>query len=229
MIRFRKPQAQFLVKRLREICDRETLSADLRVLATLVELTSGDVRSCLNTLQVGVSAISPKTPRRRTSSRRLQFVKSKSSAVTDDVIRTSSVGLKDSGTTLQAVWKSLFVPMAAKQRRKVAGIDDGRYVDRLTFEIQACGDTDKLVQGLFEHYPNVKPLDASLQNLNKLHDWVAYHDRLSSKIGEGEYELLPYQPYAVVAWYPHMAAPGNANKPAEWPKSDYEVRRALGS
>ncbi|RSH94825.1 hypothetical protein EHS25_004631 [Saitozyma podzolica] len=201
VIRFRKPQAQFLVKRLREICDRETLSADLRVLATLVELTSGDVRSCLNTLQ---------------------FVKSKSSAVTDDAIRTSSVGLKDSGTTLQAVWKSLFVPMAAKQRRKVAGIDDGRYVDRLTFEIQACGDTDKLVQGLFEHYPNVKPLDASLQNLNKLHDWVAYHDRLSSKIGEGEYELLPYQPYAVVAWYPHMAAPGNATKPAEWPKADYE-------
>jgi hypothetical protein len=54
VIRFRKPQAQYLVKRLREICDRETLSADLRVLATLVELTSGDVRSCLNTLQVGV-------------------------------------------------------------------------------------------------------------------------------------------------------------------------------
>lgn len=54
IIRFKKPQAQFLVKRLREICEREGLEADLRVLTQLVEMTSGDVRSCLNTLQVGV-------------------------------------------------------------------------------------------------------------------------------------------------------------------------------
>lgn len=52
VIRFKKPQAQFLIKRLREICDREGLEADLRVLTQLVEMTSGDVRSCLNTLQV---------------------------------------------------------------------------------------------------------------------------------------------------------------------------------
>jgi chromosome transmission fidelity protein 18 len=55
IIRFKKPQAQFLVKRLREICEREGLEADLRVLTQLVEMTSGDVRSCLNTLQVGHS------------------------------------------------------------------------------------------------------------------------------------------------------------------------------
>lgn len=52
VIRFKKPQAQFLVKRLREICEREGLEADLRVLTQLVDMTAGDVRSCLNTLQV---------------------------------------------------------------------------------------------------------------------------------------------------------------------------------
>jgi len=52
VIRFRKPQPQLLVKRLRDICERETLSADMRVLTGLVEITTGDVRSCLNTLQV---------------------------------------------------------------------------------------------------------------------------------------------------------------------------------
>jgi hypothetical protein len=46
---------------------------------------------------------------------------------------------------------------------------------------------------------------------------------LSNRIGEGEYELMPYQPFAVVPWYAHMAAPGNTTKPAEWPKADYEV------
>lgn len=58
IVRFKKPQAQFLVKRLREICERETLTADLRVLTTLVEITTGDVRSCLNTLQVSPQIVS---------------------------------------------------------------------------------------------------------------------------------------------------------------------------
>ncbi|WRT65827.1 uncharacterized protein IL334_002777 [Kwoniella shivajii] len=206
IIRFRKPQPQFLVKRLREICDREILSADLRSLTTLVDVTSGDVRSCLNTLQ---------------------FIKSKSSVVTDEAIRNSSVGLKDSGTTLQSVWNTLFIPLAAKQRRKAIGIDDGRYVDRVSFAVQACGDYDKVVQGLFEHYPNLKPLDSSLPNVCKVHDWLGYYDRLSSRVSESqEWDLMGYMPYAITAWYSHLAAPANNTKPTEWPKADYESYQA---
>ncbi|WVW80294.1 hypothetical protein I302_102272 [Kwoniella bestiolae CBS 10118] len=206
VIRFRKPQPQLLVKRLREICDRETLSADLRVLTTLVDVTSGDVRSCLNTLQ---------------------FIKSKSTSVTDEAIRSSSVGMKDSGTTLQSVWNTVFIPLAAKQRRKAIGIDDGRYVDRISFAIQACGDYDKIVQGLFEHYPNLKPLDASLGNLCKVHDWLEYYDRLSTRVSESqEWDLMSYMPYAITAWYSHLAAPANNAKPTEWPKADYEAYQA---
>ncbi|WVQ93642.1 hypothetical protein IAU59_000718 [Kwoniella sp. CBS 9459] len=206
VVRFRKPQPQFLVKRLREICDREVLSADLRVLTTLVDVTSGDVRSCLNTLQ---------------------FIKSKSAVVTDDAIKSSSVGLKDSGTTLQSVWNTLFIPLAAKERRRTVGIDDGRYVDRVSFAVQACGEYDKLVQGCFEHYPNLKPLDASLANLCKVHDWLGFYDRLSNKVSESqEWELMGYMPYAVTAWYSHMAAPANNSKPTEWPKADYESYQA---
>ena len=52
VIRFRKPASQLLVKRLQEVCAAEGLTADLRSLTTLVDLTGGDVRSCLNTLQV---------------------------------------------------------------------------------------------------------------------------------------------------------------------------------
>ncbi|KAK4688524.1 chromosome transmission fidelity protein 18, partial [Tremellales sp. Uapishka_1] len=202
IIRFKKPQSQFLVKRLREICDRESLEADLRVLTTLVEVTKGDVRSCLNTLQ---------------------FIKSKSKVVTDDAIKSSSVGIKDSGSSLQSVWNSLSIPIGAKQRRKTAAIDDGRYVNRLTFEIQACGDYDKVVQGLFEHYPNLKPLDATLSNVNKMLDWLEYYDRISTKVNENQdYELMAYLPYSMVPWYSHFAAPANNAKPTEWPKADYE-------
>ena len=41
-----------LVKRLRDICDRERLKADSRALTALVGIAQGDLRGCLNTLQV---------------------------------------------------------------------------------------------------------------------------------------------------------------------------------
>ena len=215
IVRFRKPPSQYIVQRLREICDRERLTADLRVLTALVDVTSGDVRSCLNTLQVSGPVDVWLIP---------QFIKSKSSTVTHDAIKTAAVGTKDSGTSLQTAWNNLFTPMAAKQRRKQMGIDDRRYVDRLAFMVQACGEYDRVVQGCFEHYPNLKPLDASFTNICRLHDWVAYYDRLSGRVSEHmEFELMNYMPYAVVPWYSHFAAPSNATRPAEWPKADYEV------
>jgi len=41
-----------LVKRLREICEKERLKADSRALTALVGIAQGDLRGCLNTLQV---------------------------------------------------------------------------------------------------------------------------------------------------------------------------------
>jgi chromosome transmission fidelity protein 18 len=41
-----------LVKRLREICGLEDLKADSKALSTLVGIAQGDLRGCLNTLQV---------------------------------------------------------------------------------------------------------------------------------------------------------------------------------
>ncbi|GMK59840.1 hypothetical protein CspeluHIS016_0900570 [Cutaneotrichosporon spelunceum] len=204
IVRFHKSPSQFLVERLRFICDRERLKADLRVLTLLVDLAGADVRSCLNTLQ---------------------FIKSRSPVLTADAVKSSSVGVKDAGTTLSTVWNALFVPMGAKQRRKEMGAaDDGRYVDRLAFMLQACGDYDRVVQGCFEHYTHLKPLDTSFANMCRLHDWVGYFDHLSSHIGENmEFELMAYLPYAIVPWYSHFSAPSNAKRPIEWPKADYEA------
>lgn len=41
-----------IAKRLQTICELEGLDSDLRTLSMLAELTDGDIRSCLNTLQV---------------------------------------------------------------------------------------------------------------------------------------------------------------------------------
>jgi chromosome transmission fidelity protein 18 len=90
--------------------------------------------------------------------------------------------------------------------------------------VQACGDYDKVVQGCWEHYPNLKPLDGGLGNVVKMMEWVGYYDRLAGRVGERqEYELMGYMPYAIVPWYSHLASPANNAKKTEWPKADYEV------
>lgn len=51
-IRYTRPADVHTVRRLREICELEGLSAETRALSTLVNIAKGDMRGCLNTLQV---------------------------------------------------------------------------------------------------------------------------------------------------------------------------------
>lgn len=104
------------------------MSTDTRGLTALVDLTDGDVRSCLNTLQ---------------------FIKSRTSEVTEKVVRTAAVGMKDGGASLHDVWQNLFVPVSAKAMRKqgVAPGADSKYVGKLAGIISSAGDMDKISQG----------------------------------------------------------------------------------
>jgi chromosome transmission fidelity protein 18 len=78
--------------------------------------------------------------------------------------------------------------------------------------------------GCFEHYPNLKPMDQSLTNLNKVHDWLHFYDQLHHRVvSTQEWELMAYTPYAIVPWHPHLASPANVERPVEYPKADYEV------
>lgn len=171
-------------------------------------------------------------------------MKSRSMAITEKTVRQSSIGMKDSGASLNAVWQSIFVPISTKGKRKRDGIGAAdNYVNRLAFEIQSSGDQDRIVQGqfgspvlthltlinnvtgCFEHYPNLKPMDQSLANLNKVYEWLHFYDLLHHRIlSTQEWELMTYTPYAIVAWHPHLASPSNVERPVEYPKTDYEVR-----
>lgn len=55
MVKFTPAAPVHLVKRLKEICVLESLVPDTRALSTLVAIAKGDMRGCLNTLQVRAS------------------------------------------------------------------------------------------------------------------------------------------------------------------------------
>lgn len=55
IIRFTRPADIHLTKRLRSICELEGMRTESRALTALVGISKGDMRSCLNTLQVSDS------------------------------------------------------------------------------------------------------------------------------------------------------------------------------
>lgn len=56
-VRFNRPADVHAVTRLREICDIEGLKSDSRALNALVGIAKGDLRGCLNTLQVSTTVV----------------------------------------------------------------------------------------------------------------------------------------------------------------------------
>ncbi len=68
------PNSHDLAKRLLDICTRENLKADLRSILLLVDLVEGDMRSAINSLQ---------------------FMKTKASSITPELVRNTCIGVKD--------------------------------------------------------------------------------------------------------------------------------------
>ncbi|CDZ98631.1 DNA replication checkpoint protein CHL12/CTF18 [Phaffia rhodozyma] len=197
IVRFNKPPMAVLVKRLRGICEAEGLQADARSLNKLTEVTGGDIRSCLNTLQ---------------------FIKTKTVYLTEPMIRQATVGLKDSGTTPRMVWDTLFVPISIKKQKAGLGEKEGKFINRLVEAVSSCGEFERVMQGCFEHYPNLKWQDTEFTKVNAMHDWVHFFDRLSNDIGSNQnWELMGYLPYSLVPWFTNFASHANASNPVRKP------------
>ncbi|GAA5912902.1 hypothetical protein JCM6882_009509 [Rhodosporidiobolus microsporus] len=204
IIRFTPPTSAMLVKRLRTICDTEELATENKHLSLLVDTAEGDLRSCLNTLQ---------------------FIKRNGSTVDPASIKSSALGVKDTGTSSSQVLDRLFKKPARKRGAPTeSGVGaDERYVGRIVRDVQTSGEYEKISQGCFENYLSARGSNAeSFPRLVDALDWLFLYDRLDGRLrAEREYELLAYVPYAFVAWYGLFSS--QVPKPVELPKTDYEM------
>ncbi|KAJ1026741.1 hypothetical protein NDA16_002038 [Ustilago loliicola] len=240
LIRFNKPPTNLVVKRLREVCEAESLSVETRGLSLLAELTNGDIRSCLNALE---------------------FAKTKNIALTEAAVKNASIGIKDTGGTVHKAWQMLFRRQNRKQAaassmkganahaadaegspwnssRKASAQEltaDGKEkakdfalvdtpqenVSRIIHEVSSCNEYDKLAQGCFEHYPTLRAADGGWKRYRQVHDWLHFGQSISTRAwSHGNYELLGFMPWTFVCWHLLFAHVGNALP--EYPKVDYE-------
>ncbi|KAI0072280.1 hypothetical protein K474DRAFT_1668042 [Panus rudis PR-1116 ss-1] len=202
IIRMNRPNDVHLVRRLRTICEEEGMKVESRALSTLVGVAQGDMRGCLNTLQV---------------------IKSRSGEVTEAVVRKATVGMKEADTSQTAVLNDLFTPMS-KKRLKELGLteeQESRYVSRLCREVETSGAMDKIAIGCFEHYANLRRHDGNFSRYLKANEWLSSYDLLGGEMRtEREYSAMQYLPYLLVPFYPLFNERGAPK--VERPKQDWE-------
>ncbi|GBE81792.1 hypothetical protein BKA93DRAFT_445860 [Sparassis latifolia] len=202
IVRFSRPNDVHLVRRLRDICETEGLRAESRALTTLVGVSQGDLRGCLNMLQ---------------------FIKARGKEVTEPTVRAATIGMKGGNTSPSSVLNDLFAPMSRK-RAKDLGIgeeEEARYVGRLSREVEDSGSVDKIALGCFEHYANLHQHDGNFSRYLKGNEWLGTFDIMSGEMwSEREYALLQYLPYTLVPFYPLFQERGGPR--VERPKADWE-------
>ncbi|KAJ3324782.1 hypothetical protein HDV06_006090 [Boothiomyces sp. JEL0866] len=205
---FKPPLYLSLAKRLLEICNWEGLKASLQTMLTLCEMTQGDMRSSINTLQ---------------------FIKQNTSAVTKKDLISASVGNKDISESWYKVAESIF--FQGDPNRKAA-TDLDKYTFRLKALIDANGDPDKLLHVCFENYFKIKHFEVTGKNTNLESRYVQqasflhFYDSLQKRIWKDQrYELHEYLAYPIINFYRLFATPVQLN--LDFPNNSYhcEVNR----
>ena len=114
---------------------------------------------------------------------------------------------------------------------------------RLRDVIDTCGESDRVVMDCFTAYPSRSFQDDTfLSKPNAAHEWLHFHDRLSSKVyGGQEWELGPYLSQSVLGFHHLFASPAKHSSadqkrwdddeeeppPFSGPRADYLASEAL--
>ena len=125
---------------------------------TLCDKTDNDIRACLSTLQ---------------------FFKSKGKELRAADVQHVSVGQKDSKKSLFSVWREIFeIPRGTKKTFKlingksVAAEEDCSSVNaryrNILHTVQSCGEFEKVMNGVFENYLEVKFKDSQLNQVSQI-------------------------------------------------------------
>ena len=114
---------------------------------------------------------------------------------------------------------------------------------RLRNVADTCGESDRIMTDCFTAYPSrFFQDDTSLSKPNAAHEWLYFHDRLSSKVyGGQEWELGPYLSQPILGFHHLFASPakhlwadqnrwdddGEEPLPFSGPRADYLASEAL--
>ncbi|CAG8553174.1 3683_t:CDS:10 [Acaulospora morrowiae] len=204
IVQLKKTQTVKLAKRLKRICEQEELLTEMSALIFLVELTEGDMRSCLNALQ---------------------FIKENFKSVTKDSIIRSNTVKKDINKPLFEIWGEIFQLRDARMKSSGKNHtlqnsgehenDVNRYVSYLESILNINGEYEKILQGKALNFHDSK------YKLFQSTEWMHFYDQINYLSNSQQlFELSGYSPYPLISFYRFFA--GSILPRIEYPRKDYE-------
>uniref|UniRef100_A0A8C0JA05 Chromosome transmission fidelity factor 18 n=1 Tax=Chelonoidis abingdonii TaxID=106734 RepID=A0A8C0JA05_CHEAB len=227
LLNFPQTAPSRLVQRLYE----QGMKADTGALTVLCEKTENDIRSCINTLQFlhgrGKKELSMR------------------------MVQTMKIGLKDQNKGLFSIWQEIFqLPKVQRQRigmdpslpnqillggdADLLNISGGRaglnastqrfhHILHLT---TSSGEQEKLTQGLYDNFLNMKLKDSSFSVVCLALEWLGFSDIVSSTVMHHQnFQLMRYLPFLPVAF--HLLFAASSIPRLAYPNSHYEALTKL--
>ncbi|XP_027719056.1 chromosome transmission fidelity protein 18 homolog [Vombatus ursinus] len=223
LLQFPQTLPSRLVQRLNEISLRQGMKADTGALMMLCEKTENDIRSCINTLQFLYGQ-----GQKELSSR---------------MVQTMSIGLKDQKKGLFSIWQEIFqLPKIQRQRigqnvflpdQTLLDSDSGplgrgplhtssQRFHHILHITTSTGDHEKVAQGLYDNFLNMKLKDPTLNSVCTAMDWLIFEDILDQTVRHGQnFQLMRYLPFLPVAF--HLLFAANSVPRISYPNSQHEA------
>ncbi|KAI8323084.1 hypothetical protein GQ54DRAFT_297026 [Martensiomyces pterosporus] len=222
------PTSARLARRLEEVCEREGVAADSWSLLELAKQNEGDIRSCLNSLQI---------------------ISAHAKTLSSESLKGNAIGVKDVQRSLFTIWGMIFTKpdstslsfsrssrSSLGKRRADAhngrvngqGSLDRDYAALILDSIRSAGEHERLMQGCFENYLRMDFRDLTHTKVTTLcTDWLEFYDTLDTmckKNPAGTETLHDYLAFPLLAIHRACSTPlGLSRGDFEYPHSEFEA------
>ncbi|NXI72017.1 CTF18 protein, partial [Anseranas semipalmata] len=225
LLSFPRTAPSRLAQRLGEIALQQGMRADTGALLALCEKTENDIRSCINTLQ---------------------FLHGRGQKELNvQMVQTMKIGLKDQNKGLFSIWQEIFqLPRVQRHRigmdpalpnQLLADEDDLSHLGgkaglnasshrfhRVLHLASSSGEQEKLAQGLYDNFLNMKLRDSSFSSVCLALEWLGFSDMLSRAVLHGQsFQLMRYLPFLPVAF--HLLFAATSIPRLAYPSSQHEA------
>ncbi|XP_064376131.1 chromosome transmission fidelity protein 18 homolog [Dromaius novaehollandiae] len=229
LLHFPQTAPSRLAQRLSEIALRQGMKADTGALLALCEKTENDIRSCINTLQ---------------------FLHGRGQKeLSMQMVQTMKIGLKDQNKGLFSIWQEIFqLPKVQRHRigvdpalpNQLLGGDDGllhlgakagfntaaHRFHRILHLAVTAGEQEKLAQGLYDNFLNMKLRDSGFGSVCLALEWLGFSDVLGRAVLRGQsFQLMRYLPFLPVAF--HLLFAASSVPRLAYPHSQHEALAKL--
>ena len=203
-----------LLPRLQKICHLENIKADARALTLLVDSHDGDLRSCINTLQLLAT---------RCDNLTLSFVQ-------ESLLKAK----KEGSLTAHTVVEGVFARRTARERRRL-NLTAETEGQRVVNDVNACGELDRIMSGMSNnnhltiechtHFLTQSYTETHLQKTCEAYEWLNFYDKLQSAVYQDQLgECVGYMPYCAQGFHELFAQEKNeTQRTLERKRDSWEV------